>query len=195
MNSILDIASKNQKRAWKIVRDTNIIPIWESIGAEANLVGSLSTGLLMNHKDIDFHVYTPSLNILTSFSAIARIAENSSIKHIEYTNLIDTEEACIEWHLWHLDSDKELWQIDVIHILKDSFFDGHAEKLTERLLEVLTPETRYAILSLKNDTPPSEKILGVEYYQAVIEDGVRNYPDFVKWRKAHPAKGIISWIP
>lgn len=195
MNNILDIASKNQKRAWKIVRDTNIIPIWESIGAKANLVGSLSTGLLMNHKDIDFHVYTPSLNVLTSFSTIAKIAENSSIKHVEYTNLIDTEEACIEWHLWYLDSDKELWQIDVIHILKDSFFDGHAEKLAERLLEVLAPETRYAILSLKNDTPPSEKILGVEYYQAVIEDGIRNYPDFVKWRKVHPAEGIISWIP
>ena len=60
---ILDIARLNQQRAWKVVEDSGVIPAWESIGAEINLVGSLSTGLLMTHRDIDFHIYTSPLEL------------------------------------------------------------------------------------------------------------------------------------
>jgi DNA polymerase sigma len=56
---ILDLARRNQQKAWKIIEDTKIIPAWESVGARVNLVGSLNTGLLMKHLDIDFHIYTP----------------------------------------------------------------------------------------------------------------------------------------
>ena len=45
---ILDLARRNQQKAWKIIEDTKIIPTWESVGARVNLVGSLNTGLLMN---------------------------------------------------------------------------------------------------------------------------------------------------
>ena len=68
---ILDIARLNQQRAWKVVEDSGVIPAWESIGAEINLVGSLSTGLLMTHRDIDFHIYTSPLELSDSFRAMA----------------------------------------------------------------------------------------------------------------------------
>ena len=55
---ILDIARKNQQKAWEIIKKINVIPIWEGIGAQINLVGSLRTGLLMKHRDIDLHIYT-----------------------------------------------------------------------------------------------------------------------------------------
>ena len=60
---ILDLARRNQQKARKIIEDTKIIPIWESIGARVNLVGSLSTGLLMKHLDIDFHIYTSQFSL------------------------------------------------------------------------------------------------------------------------------------
>ena len=44
---ILEVAKRNQQRAWEVIMDTDIIRIWEGIGAEVNLVGSLSTGLLI----------------------------------------------------------------------------------------------------------------------------------------------------
>lgn len=40
---ILDIARKNQQKAWEIIKKINVIPIWEGIGAQINLVGSLRT--------------------------------------------------------------------------------------------------------------------------------------------------------
>lgn len=160
---ILDLARRNQQKARKIIEDTKIIPIWESIGARVNLVGSLSTGLLMKHLDIDFHIYTSQFSLCDSFQAMVKFTENKSFMKMEHKNLLDTEEACVEWHAWYRDADNALWQIDMIHILEGSRYDGYFEKFAERLSAVLTDETRYAILKLKYDTPESEKIMGIEY--------------------------------
>ncbi|HAH72192.1 phosphoglycerate mutase family protein [Butyricimonas virosa] len=195
METILQLAARNTERAKQIVQATNIINIWESIGAEINLVGSLKMGLMMKHRDIDFHVYTPRLTPAISFQAIMQLAANPAIKRIEYKNLIDTDEHCIEWHAWYKDTDHELWQIDMIHILKGSYYDGYFEQVAERISAVLTPEIRETILKLKYETPDTEEIMGIEYYQAVIQDGIHDYAAFQNWRKAHPTNGIINWRP
>ena len=192
---ILELAKRNQQKAWEIIEDTRIVRIWEGIGAKVNLVGSLRTGLLMKHRDIDFHIYTSPLDLSASFRAMAELAENTSVKKIEYTNLLHTAEACIEWHAWYQDMEGELWQMDMIHIQEGSRYDGYFERVAERISAVLTDDMRLAILKLKYETPDTEKIMGVEYYQAVIQDGVRSYPEFEEWRRLHPAVGVVEWVP
>lgn len=192
---ILELAKRNQQKAWEIIEDTRIVRIWEGIGAKVNLVGSLRTGLLMKHRDIDFHIYTSPLDLSASFRAMAELAENTSVKKIEYTNLLHTAEACIEWHAWYQDMEGELWQMDMIHIQEGSRYDGYFERVAERISAVLTDEMRLAILKLRYETPDTEKIMGVEYYQAVIQDGVRSYPEFEEWRRLHPAVGVVEWVP
>lgn len=193
--NILELAKRNQQKAWEIIEDTRIVRIWEGIGAKVNLVGSLRTGLLMKHRDIDFHIYTSPLDLSASFRAMAELAENTSVKKIEYTNLLHTAEACIEWHAWYQDMEGELWQMDMIHIQEGSRYDGYFERVAERISAVLTDEMRLAILNLKYETPDTEKIMGVEYYQAVIQDGVCSYPEFEEWRRLHPAVGVVEWMP
>ena len=193
--NILELAKRNQQKAWEIIEDTRIVRIWEGIGAKVNLVGSLRTGLLMKHRDIDFHIYTSPLDVSASFRAMAELAENTSVKKIEYTNLLHTAEACIEWHAWYQDMEGELWQMDMIHIQEGSRYDGYFERVAERISAVLSDEMRLAILKLKYETPDTEKIMGVEYYQAVIQDGVRSYPEFEEWRRLHPAVGVVEWVP
>lgn len=193
--NIFELAKRNQQKAWEIIEDTRIVRIWEGIGAKVNLVGSLRTGLLMKHRDIDFHIYTSPLDLSASFRAMAELAENTSVKRIEYTNLLHTAEACIEWHAWYQDMEGELWQMDMIHIQEGSRYDGYFERVAERISAVLTDEMRLAILKLKYETPDTEKIMGVEYYQAVIQDGVRSYPEFEEWRRLHPAVGVVEWVP
>ena len=193
--NILELAKRNQQKAWEIIEDTRIVRIWEGIGAKVNLVGSLRTGLLMKHRDIDFHIYTSPLDLSASFRVMAELAENMSIKKIEYTNLLHTAEACIEWHAWYKDMEGELWQMDMIHIQEGSRYDGYFERVAERISAVLTDEMRLAILKLKYETPDTEKIMGVEYYQAVIQDGVRSYPEFEEWRRLYPVVGVVEWMP
>lgn len=195
MENILKIAQENQKRAYEVLEQTDVISIWESVGAEVNLVGSLRTGLLMTHRDIDLHIYSSPLKISESFAAMAKLAENPSVVRIEYANGIDTEEQCIEWHAWCKDKDGELWQIDMIHILKGSKYDGYFEKVADRINAIITQEQRETILKLKYETPASEKIIGVEYYMAVIGDGVHNFSDFREWRKGFSIEKGMNWMP
>jgi len=195
MNEILTIAEHNLKRAREIIEETGIIGIWEYVGASINLVGSVKTGLLMKNKDIDFHIYSDPFRIADSFTAVARLAENRRIGHIEFNNLLDTDEKCLEWHARYRDRGDNLWRIDMIHIMNESPYAGYFETVADRILAVLTPETKEAILSIKHDIPQDEKVMGIEIYQAVIRDGVRTYHEFKQWQKNNHHEGIIDWMP
>ncbi len=194
INNIEVIAQNNHEKALQVIEKSGVRQAWESIGAVVNQVGSMAMGLLMKHRDIDFHIYTAQLDIAESFSVIQKICTNSAVTRMEYRNLADTEEACLEFHVWFM-LDNEEWQIDMIQILKCSQFDGYFENVAERIKAVLTPETRRTILELKYLTPDDEHIMGIEYYQAVIADNVKTYPEFIQWREKHPANGIVSWCP
>lgn len=194
-SEILDLSGSYQRRAWDIIRRLDIMKIWADAGAEAHVVGSLAMGLMMTHRDIDIHVYSSPLTVEGSFAAMAKLAVNAAIKKIECRNLLDTDEACIEWHAWYDDGDGGPWQIDIIHILKGSRYDGFFERMAERIKAALTDETRLAILRLKAETPEDVHIMGVEYYQAVLRGGVRTLADFIRWRQEHPVTGIVEWMP
>lgn len=192
---MIELATRNQQKAWEIIRQTDIENSWRSTGADINLVGSLSMGLLMKHRDIDFHIYSSSVSLADDFRIMAKLAENPAIRKIEYANLLNTDEACLEWHAWYEDEEHELWQIDMIHLLKGSRYEGYFENVAKRIAALLTDEIKYAILKLKFETPETEKIMGIIYYQAVIQGGVRTYTEFKEWIKQHPVSGIIEWIP
>lgn len=36
--NIFDIAKQNQEKAWQVIKNTNIIQIWEDAGAKINLI-------------------------------------------------------------------------------------------------------------------------------------------------------------
>ena len=195
MEKIEEIARRNRLRAQEVIRDSQLVEIWRSVGAEAHPVGSLRSGLLMKHRDIDYHIYSSPLRLEDSFAAMARLAADPAVGRIECRNLLSTDEACIEWHAMYRDHDGAEWQLDMIHIVRGSRYDGYFERVADRIAAVLTPETRHAILQLKYDTPDTEKIAGIEYYAAVLRDGVRTYDAFAEWRRSHPLTGVLEWMP
>lgn len=194
-SELLAFSESRQRRAWDIIRRLRLMEIWADAGAEAHVVGSLAMGLMMTHRDIDLHVYSSPLTVTGSFAVMARLAEDAAVKKIECRNLLDTDEACIEWHAWYDDGQDGMWQIDIIHILKGSRYDGYFERMAERVKAALTADARLAILRLKAETPENEHVMGVEYYEAVLRCGVRTMPDFMRWRKEHPVNGILEWMP
>lgn len=193
--TILLKAEEVQRQAWKIIADTHIIEIWNEIGATINLVGSLKMGLQIKHKDIDFHIYTDPFYLKNSFCAIEKLAENRNIHSISYTNLIDTEDQCIEWHATYQEKEQEEWVIDMIHILPSSPYVGYFEKVADRIIEKLTDETKLAILKIKTELPDDHSVMGIQIYQAVLEGGVRTTDEMHQWQKHNPPSGIIQWMP
>ena len=178
---ILELALHNQQTAWNILEHTDIIPAWERIGATVHLVGSLKSGLLAKSRDIDLHIYTDILNIAASFSVMQELAERLSLKEVQFKNLIQTEEECIEWHAIYEDEDMNTWKFDMIHIRKGSKYDGVVEKVTAAITNQLTPEIKNTILQIKFDVPDGIQIPGIEIYHAVFVGGVRNYEEQIAW--------------
>jgi len=195
MDSIFEISARAQQRAWEIVADTQVVEIWEAVGATVNLVGSLKMGLLLNHHDIDFHIYTDPFRLSDSFAAISRLAENPRIKAIQYANLLQAEDRCIEWHASYEAAAGDHWQLDMIHILNDSPYAGYFERVAGRIGERLTPQTRQTILEIKQAVPAGKKVMGVQIYRAVLEDGVSDAAAFWQWLEQNPNQGIIDWMP
>ena len=209
------LAKKNQAKAWEILRTTGLKELWESYGCRVNVIGSLAMNLLVKHRDIDLHVYSPGVTEESSFAIAAQMAKNPKVKDIRCINGLHTEERCIAWHVTYEDDDDRLWQIDIIHIESGTRYDGYFEKMAERINEILSPEQRDTILRLKYETPEGEatgstaslveetgstaslvgEIHGVEYYQAVIEANVKTLSELKDWIRVNRKVGGNYWTP
>lgn len=188
-------AQKNQQRAEEILKELNLIEFFEQNGCKVSVIGSLAMGLLVKHLDIDLHIYSPELTEEKSFAIFSRLAENQQITEMRCINGLHTDEHCIAWHLTFRDVDSRLWQIDIIHIESGTKYDGFFEEMALRISGILTDEQRDTILKLKYETPEDEEIHGVEYYQAVIEYGVKTLPELRGWIAGHRKPGGIYWMP
>lgn len=189
----IQLSQKQTEKARMVISSLNLIEIWEKAGATINPVGSFRIGVLAKHRDIDFHIYTDSLDIGRSFAIIAELCRHKGIKKCTFANLAETDECCFEWHLYYEDDEAQTWQIDLIQIKKGSFYDGYFEKTAEKIIAAMTEEQRKTILRLKFETPDELKINGIEYYKAVIQDGVQTSEDLLRWRQTHRFDGIIEW--
>jgi len=183
------------RRAHEVLETSRIKEVLEEAGAEVRLVGSLRMGLIAKHRDIDLHMYSSGITEESSFAIAAKLAKIHKIVEIKCINGLHTDEHCVAWHLKYQMRDDEIWQFDIIHIEKDSQYDGYFEEMAERIKARLTPELKEAILKMKYETPDDEEIHGVEYYEAAIADGIRNLNDLREWIKAHRSKPFCYWMP
>ncbi len=189
------IAKRNQERAQSVLEDTGVLDLWLAEGFRVELVGSLRMGLLMRNLDIDMHVYSDPFSLSSGFKVIANLALNDRIRRIEYINLLDAEDKCLEWHAWYEAPNGNTWQIDMIQIHMESPYAGYFERVADGILAKLTPEIKHAILEIKNAVPQGQKVMGIEVYQAVIRDGIREYAEFMEWKKGTKQQDIIEWMP
>lgn len=83
---------------------------------------------------------------------MAALVADPAVKRFEGANLLHTPEACVEWHLWYDDGGEE-WQVDMIHLVKGSRYDGYFERVAERIEAVITPRQRETVLAAQIRNP------------------------------------------
>ncbi len=193
--SFEELAEANSRRAREVLEMSGIAEVWRKAGCRVNLVGSLRMGLLASHRDIDLHVYSCGITERDSFAIAAQIAADPRVTEIKCINGLHTDEHCVAWHFMFRASDGELWQFDVIHIEEGTEYDGYFERMADRIVEVMTPSQRAAILRLKFTTPAGCDYHGVEYYEGVIAGGVTTLDELAQWVEAHRRQPPYYWIP
>ena len=191
---VFDLAFVNQERARGVLESSGIADVWERNGCRVNLVGSLRMGLLASHRDIDLHVYSKGITEEGSFAIAAQVARLPGVTEIRCINGLHTDEHCVAWHIFYR-CDDEVWQFDVIHIEEGTEYDGFFERMADRIVEVMTSGQKEIILRLKFEAPSGSDFHGVEFYEAVIADGISNMVEFEKWVTDHRKKPMYYWIP
>jgi hypothetical protein len=194
-SELLELSRQMRQSAQKVLNDLDVENNCHNVGGTVNIVGSLKTDLMLNHRDIDLHIYTGEPMVEKSFSFMKKIAENKDVKDIRYKNLLDTKEECIEWHVRFEDKDKSIWKLDIIHIRKGAFYDGFFERVTDKIIEKLTPETKEAILQIKHELGEKSDVAGIQIYHAILGHGIKNYADFIQWSKKNPIDTVLEWTP
>ncbi len=184
-----------QARAREVLAELGIVGILEDAGLRVNLIGSLEMGLLAAHRDIDLHVYSPGVTTEFSFAVMAKVARDQRVTEIKCINGLHTDERCIAWHVLYKAADGETWQFDIIHIEAGSRYDGYFERMARRICDVMTEKQRDTILRLKFETSETCDYHGVEYYEAVIADGVEDAAQLADWVNIHRQKPPYYWVP
>ena len=191
---VFDLAFVNQERARGVLVSSGIGDVWERNGCRVNLVGSLRMGLLASHRDIDLHVYSKGITEEGSFAIAAQVARLPGVTEIRCINGLHTDEHCVAWHIFYR-CEEEVWQFDVIHIEEGTEYDGFFERMADRIVEVMTSGQKEIILRLKFEAPSGSDFHGVEFYEAVIADGISNMVEFEEWLTDHRKKPMYYWIP
>ena len=189
------LAAENQARAKAVLDESGISRIWADAGCRVNLVGSLKMGLLMTHRDIDLHVYSGGITEQKSFTIASRMATDPRVTGIKCINGLHTDEHCVAWHVTFKADDGTPWQFDIIHIEDGSRYDGYFERMADRIVETMTDRQREIILRLKYEAGDNCDFHGVEFYEAVIADGIDTLDDLRQWVDRHRKKQPYYWIP
>ncbi len=195
MKKYLELSRLFRETALRVLDESGIKDIWEQAGCRVNIVGSLKMNLMAKHKDIDLHVYSSQISAESSLAIVSQIAKLSRVKEIKCINGLNTDERCMAWHILYESENDGIWQFDIIHILEGSRYDGYFEDMANRITDILNDEKRETILMLKFETPLDKDYKGVEYYEAVIADNVRNMDEFEKWVVLHRSKPPYYWMP
>lgn len=192
---VLKASWELRNRASAFLRNSGILEAWESIGAKIRCVGSYRSDLMIKDRDIDLHIYTPSLDVAQALKAMEPILTNPKTLRLTYVNGANTDEFCLEWHLKMNDDAGETWSVNIIQILAGSKFDGFFEDTAEAIIDAMTPESRKRILELKAAEPEGMNICGIEFYKAALADHVASWEEFVQWRKSNPPESLMTWRP
>lgn len=200
-SALFERSEKAAEASRRILERSGVVAIWTEIGAAVETVGSLRMGLTTpNRRDVDLHVYSETVDVAESFRAVGELVCRPGVRRAEFANFLTTEERCLQWRVWLVDASEPEetaaeWALDIVHIERNSRYDGYFERVADRIAAALTPETKRAILTIKETAPADDKIAGIEIYRAVLEGGVRDWAAFLDWRRARPLDGVLEWTP
>lgn len=171
-----------QSEAQQVLKELNLVELLSNVGI-LRQVGSSTLGLMV-WRDIDLAVSSPGLRIERAFEVMHPLLTHPCVKQVRYFHQSDRfkldglDERYFFMVFYQRDEQAE-WKLDI------SFWLGegtHPEPVHERIEQQLTPETRLAILHIKNvwhQLPAyRQEVYSTDIYDAVLQHGVRTLTDF-----------------
>ncbi len=192
-----DVIQRSEQRrhtAEAILHDLDLMNRWRRFGRPV-LVGALAIDVAVA-PDIDMEIYCPDLKIEHGFQVISECAMNPRVTSAQFINALNTPDKALYWQLHYCDEAGIDWKVDMWSAPED-YALPRGEHFVQPMKAALTPETRMAILTLKEARAAGElpMFLSVDLYRAVIEGGVRTPDQWRKWQQTHETGVLTDWKP
>jgi hypothetical protein len=193
MTDVLQRAQARRLTAERVLAELALFAKWSVFGRPV-LVGAAAYDLVVA-PDIDMEIYCPTLRIEHGFAVISQCALHPGVTKARFANELSGRDKALYWQLRYRDGDTE-WKIDMWSAPTD--YDlPRSEHFVEPMRAALTPETRRAILELKEARSADATLacLSIDLYRAVLEDGIRT-PDRLRlWLQTHDVGALTDWKP
>jgi hypothetical protein len=181
------------RTARKILTDLELLTRWSKYG-EALVVGSVGVGLVVQ-PDIDIDVFSDEPRVLDGFAVMGPLAELPQTRSVTYLDARDRPEQGQYWKVDYELTADETWTIDIWVFDRDRR-TSTATPLAEAVRRALTDETSDRILAIKEEAAArGERAYGYWLYQAVMDAGVRSYPQFRAWLGDRNIYERTGWRP
>ncbi len=191
---VLERAKQRRLTAETILQDLDLMQKWRRFGRPV-LVGALAFDLAVA-ADIDMEVYCPELKIEHGFQVLSECALNPHVTSTLFVNGLNTPDKALYWQLHYRDISGTDWKVDIWSAPAD-YALPRGEEFVQPMQNALTPETRAAILTLKEARVVGElpMFLSVDLYRAVLEGGVRTADQWRAWQKTNETGVLTGWKP
>lgn len=192
--SVLERSARRRQAAEAILSELDLMNQWRRFGRPV-LVGALSFDLAVA-PDIDMEVYCPELRIEHGFEVLARCALHPRVTSAQFVNGLNTPDQALYWQLHYCDGEGTDWKVDMWSAPED-YALPRGENFVGPMRKALTPETRTAILALKEARAAGEvpAFWSIDLYRAVLEGGVRTIDQWRAWLQTHETGVLSSWVP
>jgi hypothetical protein len=191
---VFERAKRRRLAAEAILQELDLLAKWRRFGRPV-LVGALSFDLAVA-ADIDMETYCSDLKIEHGFQVISECAMNPHVTSAQFINALNTPDKALYWQLHYSAADGVDWKIDMWSASED-YPLPRGEHFVQPMRDALTPETRAAILTLKEARATGElsMFLSVDLYRAVLEGGVRTIDQWLAWQATHETSVLTGWKP
>ncbi len=192
---ILRRAADRQNEARHVIERLNLFRRWSAYGRPV-LVGAVAHDLMVE-PDIDIEIYCERPRVEDGFAVVSSLALEPGVWKVRFSNELHGPDRGLYWQVRYRDpvsTTQEVWKIDM-WMLGEDHPGPRAVDLVELMRKVITPETRVAILQIKETFQGREQVHGIDVYRAVLDGGVRTPEDFEEWFAAHQSSVLTAWRP
>ncbi len=191
-NDYLARAEQRLDAAHQVLDALGLLPRWRRYG-DPVICGSVAYGLVVE-PDIDVEVFTDVPSIDAAFGLLHQVAKVPGVVRCAFTNELSGPAQGIYCRIVY-DRDHMRWNLDN-WLLPRGQSGPFSARLIEPMRRALTPETRRAVLEIKEAAlDRNEPVQGIWVYRAVLAEGLRGYPAFRDWLRTVDTSMLTDWTP
>lgn len=185
-------AEQRLDAAHQVLEDLDLLARWRRYGDPVTC-GSVAYGLVVE-PDIDVEVFTDVPSIDAAFGLLHEVAKVPGVVRCAFTNELNGPLPGIYCRIVY-DREHVRWNLDN-WLLPRAHPGPFSARLVEPMRRELTPETRAAVLEIKEAAfDRNEPVQGIWVYRAVLGEGLRGYPAFRDWLRTVDTNRLTDWTP